>query len=191
VGRRSALLAVALLVGSCSQSEASDGSPSSVASLATIVAQGVVSSSTTSTTSRPIVSATTVPERFAGIPLGRTDCAPSSPFAGGEIRGTSNSGVELYGLVFARSLPIRAGDEVKIVWRMTGVGGLAARSTSPSGSPVDLASPPVEHRGSNYNRPGDEWGTVHLFNEPGCWHLTLARYNSQADVWLTVAPRES
>jgi hypothetical protein len=70
---------------------------------------------------------------------------------------------------------------------MTGVGGLDAGSISPSGKPVALTWLEV-HRGSNYDRPGDEWGTGYLFNEPGCWHLTFKRSNSEADVWLTVDP---
>lgn len=138
-------------------------------------------------TTRTLAAATTIPELLVGLPLGQPGCSPPSPFNGGEFRGTPSGDVELYGLSFARRIPIRAGDEVKIVWRMTGVGGLDARSISPSGQPVALTSV-EEHRGSNYNRPGDEWGTGYLFSEPGCWHLTFERSRSHADVWLQVDP---
>ena len=40
------------------------------------------------------------------------------------------------------------------------------------------------HSGSTYDRPGDEWGTGFLFDEPGCWHIHLQRTVRAGDVWM-------
>ena len=96
----------------------------------------------------------------------------------------------IYGLVFfAPPLPIRTGDEVKIVWRMTGRGDLSVTYESPDGDPATLTFGPEPHSGSTYDRPGDEWGTGFRFDEPGCWHIHLQRTEGSGDVWITVANR--
>jgi hypothetical protein len=130
------------------------------------------------------------------LPLGSPGCDPPSPLAqelGGagppETRGTVVGDGELFGLVLPEhGLPLRATDRIKIVWRMTGSGPLVATATSPSGTPTPLDWGPDEHGGSNYDRPGDEWGAGYRFDEYGCWHLHLARDDTQADVWLDIAP---
>ncbi len=81
---------------------------------------------------------------------------------------------------------MRAGDEVKIVWRMTGSGDLTATATDPSGHPAKLTFGPEPHGGSTYTRPGDEWGTGYLFSDAGCWHLHFARDHATAEVWVMV-----
>ncbi|MEZ5411603.1 MAG: hypothetical protein R2761_26455 [Acidimicrobiales bacterium] len=84
--------------------------------------------------------------------------------------------------------PISVGQPVKIVWRMTGTGDLAASATSPTGRDLPLTFGPEMHAGSTYDRPGDEWGTGYTFPEPGCWTLHLQRDDAQGDVWLVVDP---
>jgi hypothetical protein len=84
-------------------------------------------------------------------------------------------------------LPLRVGEQIKIVWRMTGRGPLVATARSPSGAPTPLTFGPAEHLSSSYQRPGDEWGTGYLFPHPGCWHLHFARDDTQADVWFEIA----
>ena len=132
-------------------------------------------------------STTTPLERLA---LGRASCQPASPLVENETRGTTGGGVGLYGLIFfaGTAFPIHVGDEVKIVWRMTGDGDLTATVTSPAGIAVPLSWGPVAHTaGSSYTRPGDEWGVGYQFTQPGCWQLHLARNNTQGDVWLNVS----
>ncbi len=92
----------------------------------------------------------------------------------------------VYGLLFLTRSPIRAGDEVKIVWRMTGQGDLSVTSVSPSNRPGSLIFGPEPHTGSTYDGPGDEWGTGFLFDEPGCWHIHLQRTVGAGDVWINV-----
>jgi hypothetical protein len=104
-----------------------------------------------------------------------------------ETRGTGVNGALLYGLIMpVGGLPLRVGEQIKIVWRMTGNGSLAATATSPSGSPTPLTFGPAQHLSSNYQRPGDEWGTGYLFATPGCWHLHFGRVDTQADAWLEI-----
>jgi hypothetical protein len=144
----------------------------------------------------------------AGLPLGLClagcaagpppGCARPSPVsaarsphaagtAGAEVRGTGH-GARLWGLLMRpyRKPLIRAGDQVKIAWRMTGTGPLRLTATAPDGRPRPLVQGPERHATSSYHRPGDEWGARYRFDRAGCWHLHATRTRSTADVWLTV-----
>ena len=83
-------------------------------------------------------------------------------------------------------IPPRSGDELKIVWRMTGTGPLHVSVTAPNGRRQPLVFGPEAHAVSNYHRPGDEWGTGFRFSGPGCWHVKLTRNSTSGDVWLNV-----
>lgn len=125
--------------------------------------------------------------------LGTPDCAPASPITrtnmGPEIEGTGH-GATLYGVVMTTTpLPLRAREQVKIVWRMTGTGPLTLTATSPQGKPVPLPWGPEPHDSSNYNRPGQEWGAGYDLTAAGCWHLHAQRGSAYADVWLPVSPK--
>jgi len=105
---------------------------------------------------------------------------------GPEVRGFA-SDASLYGLVFLHGhAPVGVGDEVKIVWRMTGSGELKIRVADPAGAPRTLTFGPERHFGSTYDRPGDEWGSGFLFDVPGCWHITLERTVGSGEVWIDV-----
>jgi hypothetical protein len=84
---------------------------------------------------------------------------------------------------------VRAGDQVKIVWRMTGAGPLVLSAIGPDGTPHRLAWGPDVHGSSNFDKPGSEWGAGYLFTAPGCWDLRAERGTARADVWLVVAAR--
>ncbi len=126
---------------------------------------------------------TTVPGAFSNAPLGQAGCQPPSPVRAFEVRGTSDS-AEIYGLMS----PVEVGEEVKIVWRMTGSGELSITVTGPTGEVAPLTFGPERHGGSTYDRPGDEWGSGYRFDQPGCWHLHLERADTSGDVWLQVDP---
>jgi hypothetical protein len=131
-------------------------------------------------------------------PAVRPGCAPASPIGnlppmsggGPEVRGTGH-GARLWGLIMVRprSPLIRAGDDAKIVWRMTGSGGMRLSAIGPDGRPRNLVWGPEAHGGSTYHRPGEEWGAGYRFDRPGCWDLHAVRGAASADVWLSVAPR--
>jgi hypothetical protein len=79
-------------------------------------------------------------------------------------------------------LPARAGDQEKIVWRMTGSGRLTLTAIGPDGRHHRLAWGPDAHLGSNWDKPGDEWGAGYVFTTPGCWDLRAVRGDATADV---------
>jgi hypothetical protein len=135
-------------------------------------------------------------------PDGRAGCAPPSPIGytpsvSGqgpglpEVRGTGH-GAQLWGLIMGTPHEpplIRAGDDVKIVWRMTGTGDIGLSVTGPGGRRGRLSWGPELHGGSSYHRPGDEWGAGYHFDRPGCWQLHATRTTATADVWISVAAR--
>jgi hypothetical protein len=125
-------------------------------------------------------------------PHGRRGCRPPTPLRGApgafpEVHGTSSRG-QLWGLVMPQQpLPIRVGEEVKIVWRMTGRGAIRLSSRSPRRQLVPLVFGPAPHKASSYRRPGDEWGAGYRFSQPGCWQLHAQRAQANGDVWLSVS----
>ena len=133
---------------------------------------------------------TTSPVATKSVSPGASGCRPASPMdtrpdRGLEVQGTGQ-GATLYGLVMTVSGAVRAGEEVKIVWRMTGSGPLHLSSVSPDGTSRSPVWGPEPHGSSNYHRPGDEWGVGYQFPTPGCWHLRAERSVGSADVWLQV-----
>jgi predicted small lipoprotein YifL len=121
---------------------------------------------------------------------GQKNCQPASPIdnssVGSEVQGTATN-AELWGLIMSTSgIPPLANTEVKIVWRMTGSGGFDIVASGPHGMKVPPSQGPTEHLGSNWNRPGDEWGTVFTFPVAGCWDLHATSDNAFGDVWLKI-----
>ena len=117
-----------------------------------------------------------------------TKCQPPSPISTklSEVRGTTQN-AELWALLFPTSdLPIKARQEIKIVWRMTGSGDIHLKAYNPGGKSVSPVWGPEEHGGSNWNRPGAEWGTGFNFPTPGCWNVHVERTNASGDVWFNV-----
>lgn len=131
------------------------------------------------------------PSPRADVTLGAAGCHPASPISlgalGFQVQGTGR-GASLWGLLMFRHWPARAGEQDKIVWRMTGSGELRLTATGPDGR-HHLAWGPEAHGGSNWDKPGDEWGAGYLFTVPGCWDLHAVRGHATADVWLRVARR--
>ena len=103
------------------------------------------------------------------------------------VLSTSSSNGWAAGLLFLKhTLPIRSGDEVKIVWHVTGQGPLSLQYFDPSGAKRPLTFGPTEHLESNFDRPGDEWGAGFQFDRKGCWHIRLSRKGTSADAWVAV-----
>jgi hypothetical protein len=83
-------------------------------------------------------------------------------------------------------VPPHAGDELKIVWRMTGTGPLNVTLTAPDGTTQPLLFGPEPHAQSSYEKPGSEFGTGFRFTSAGCWHIRLERADTSGDVWLDI-----
>jgi hypothetical protein len=135
---------------------------------------------------RPTPSTATV--STAGSAAGR--CKTPTRFGLGattnEIHGASTVAT-VWGLALGPHLPPHAGEELKIVWRMTGSGPLRVVFAAPDGTARPLAFGPEPHSASSFKRPGDEWGTGFRFDTAGCWHIHLMRADTSGDVWLDVA----
>ena len=103
-----------------------------------------------------------------------------------EVRGVGSRGVTLWALLFYTP-PAVAGTDLKIVLKMTGTGSFRVRALGPGGMVVRHRW--IEpHGGSNWNRPGDEWGTGWRLPVAGCWRLHATRGRGSGEVWLKVAP---
>jgi hypothetical protein len=108
-----------------------------------------------------------------------------------QVRGTSRD-ASLWGLLmFPHALPARVGDQEKIVWRMTGSGPLRLLVIGPGGQRHRLEWGPEQHGGSNWDKPGLEWGSGCVFTVPGCWNLRAIRGHATANVWLRVVTGRS
>ena len=79
-----------------------------------------------------------------------------------------------------------ANEDEKIVWRITGEGDhFQAQAQSEDGTVIQ----PIwieYHGGSNWQRPGQEWGTGFNFPTPGCWTITVSRGETRAEISLDV-----
>ncbi len=148
------------------------------------------SASSTTNTHHPVTT-TSSPTQVPGGPV----CHPASPvflpqngasmagLAMPQVQGKAPGG-ELWALIF-NGWPMRALQKNKIVWRMTGEGQLHLVAYGPGGrvvQPTDF----IPHGGSNWQRPGDEWGSTFTFPVPGCWDVHATRDNIAGDVWFPV-----
>ena len=122
--------------------------------------------------------------------LGEPGCRPPSPALGAEVQATGSEGVTAYGLMFVTEAGAIAADPattLKMVVRMTGSGELAVHVTAPDDVDRPLDWGPERHGGSNFHRPGDEWGIGFTFDSPGCWQIALERDGGErADFWFDV-----
>ncbi|MBO4210411.1 hypothetical protein [Micromonospora echinofusca] len=89
-------------------------------------------------------------------------------------------------MIFSTGM-LTTGDRIKVVWRMTGSGDLSISATGPDGRVVAPIWGPEPHGGSNWTRPGDEWGTGWVFPTPGCWTINLTRTSGKGHLVLRVA----
>ena len=162
--------------------------PSSSRRWAVLLAIGaglVLTSCTAPTTTVPSPSAS---ESNLGV-LGGEDCSPPSPAIGQVVQGTGSTGVTAYGLTFGPEADaiVADGSLTKMAVRMTGSGALEVHLIAPDGSELPLAWGPEAHGGSNFDRPGDEWGIGFAFDAPGCWQIAFQREGGdRADFWFDV-----
>jgi hypothetical protein len=165
------LVVLIILLAACSTASSAPASPSPVVQ-------------------KTIVAASPSPTIIGPVTPGLKNCQPASPVdnspVGPEAQGTGFN-AEFWALIESTSgIPPLAKTEVKIVWRMTGSGDFSIIAVGPDGVKVSPSQGPVEHGGSNWNRPGDEWGTLFTFPLAGCWDLHAARSNASGDVWFKV-----
>jgi hypothetical protein len=110
------------------------------------------------------------------------DCGLASPQpALAEVKGSN-----LWALVFA-PLPIKAGTDTKIVWRMGGHGDFHIAAKTTDATTARLTFGPQPHGGSTWYVPNtDEWGTGMIFPTSGCWRVHASRDGTRGDVYFLV-----
>jgi len=92
---------------------------------------------------------------------------------------------ELWALLFFETAHVD--EDEKIVWRISGEGDqFQAQAENEEGTRIQ----PVwmeYHGGSNWQRPGQEWGTGFNFPSPGCWRITVNRGETTGTISLNVS----
>jgi hypothetical protein len=102
-----------------------------------------------------------------------------------EIQATMKSAGEIWALLFFDKA--YASQEEKIVWRITGTGQkFDIYAQHPDGTIIHPIWGPEYHGGSNWERPGVEWGTGFNFPKPGCWTLTATLGATTGEIRLEV-----
>ena len=130
--------------------------------------------------------------------LGGPGCAPASPrnqdgtgFAETEVFGTS-AGAQLWALSAAQPISDQAtlsgvvGKQTKIIFRMTSGVPQIFFAVAPDGTRVPPVWGPDPHLGSNWDRPGAEWGAGFVFSQTGCWRIHAGAPPSAGDLWLSI-----
>jgi hypothetical protein len=84
------------------------------------------------------------------------------------------------------ALPATVGQDLKVVWRVTGKGPLKVTFRDPSGDRHPLEFGPEAHSASSFRHRGREWGTGFTFDAPGCWTVRVARTGTVATVGVLV-----
>lgn len=116
---------------------------------------------------------------------GTNRCVGASALSDGtDFRVPATSG-RAWALAFG-ALPATVGQDLKVVWRVTGRGRLRVTFRDPSGARRPLEFGPDEHSGSSFEHPGREWGTGFAFDAPGCWTVRVARTGTVATVGIPV-----
>ena len=122
--------------------------------------------------------------------LGAPACHPPSPLdisntGYREAQGTTR-GTTLW-VLFEGGFPTARSDS-KLIWRLDPhfQQPLQFVGLGPQGQ-HQLPLFVTAHGGSNWNRPGDEWGTGFHFPVAGCWDMRVAGGTTLGDVWIVIS----
>jgi len=122
--------------------------------------------------------------------LGASACRPPSPLDVSntgyqEAQGTSR-GTTLW-VLFEGGYP-GAGSDSKLIWRLGPLFHEPLRfvGLGPQGQ-QQLPLFVTAHGGSNWTRPGDEWGTGFHFPVAGCWDMRVTGGMAVGDVWIVIS----
>ena len=125
------------------------------------------------------------PTPIATQPVCQPSLAQPSKNGFPEIQGTMKSEGEIWALLFFDKA--YAKQEMKIVWRIKGTGKqFDIKAQHEDGTIIHPIWGPEYHGSSNWERPGDEWGTGFNFPEPGCWTLTVTLGPTTGEIRLDV-----
>ncbi len=114
--------------------------------------------------------------------------SPSNPWtAHPQLREVEGRGVNVsLWMLVEGAWPIRVGQASKLIVRMTGRGALQLSAVGPNGERLRPQDGPNVHEGSDWARPGDEWGSGWTFPTAGCWTVKGRRDGNDGSVALIV-----
>lgn len=137
---------------------------------------------------QPVRSSHATSPAAAALAVPPCTASPVDTARGGapEVRGQVSGRNQLWALLLG-SVPLPRGQDVKIVWRMTGGGELRLTAYGPHGAVRTPDWGPVAHGGSTWARPGSEWGAGFTFTRSGCWVVVARRGGLAGEVGLEVA----
>ena len=101
-----------------------------------------------------------------------------------EVAGEGD-GAEMWALLWEEP-PWPVNHDVKVVWRMAGSGEFTVQALGPRGESVAPTQGPTPHAGSNWDRPGEEWGTFFSLPDDGCWVLEASRGDDVSTIGVVV-----
>lgn len=133
----------------------------------------------------------------AGAPaspdLTKAPIAPCPDTADGAplTRDAVGRGVEMHALLFPRGPELRADQELKIVFRLTGGQDVTVAADGPGGKVVAPVWGPEWHSGSSFDYPGAEFGAGFTFPEAGCWRIRVVNESGVGELVLRIAPGPS
>jgi hypothetical protein len=152
----------------------------------------------TTTENPPLATETTaIPVAMTTTSFNTSETCTPAQLTGnaGEAQLVTTDSFEAWSLWFTRSplpsnspIKLANGEEVKVVWSVTGDGEFSVIAAKADGTLMELDWGPDAHGGSNWGVPGDEWGTGWTFPEAGCWTFTVTRGSEVARLTVEVAP---
>lgn len=80
----------------------------------------------------------------------------------------------------------QAQSEKKIVWRLSDTGKPDFQAKNETGATTSPIWGPESHGSSNWERPGEEWGTGFNFPAPGCWTIIVTQGETVGEIRLNV-----
>jgi hypothetical protein len=122
--------------------------------------------------------------------LGSPGCRPPSPLNATSIGGPEAPGTtparDLWSLFLGGVPPVNV--DGKIIWKdgESFQDPIQVVALGPRGErllPLFLQ----KHGGSNWARPGAEWGTAFKFPTAGCWDLRVTGGKTVGDVWVIIS----
>jgi hypothetical protein len=117
------------------------------------------------------------------------ECHLTDAYSPTEVLAETTDPIEVWSLwigpqAFQTNLPVavEAGKDIKIVWSSTGEGEFNVQATDTDGAEAFLRFGPEFHDDSNWDVPGDEWGTGWNLPPAGCWTFNITRGTHSARV---------
>jgi hypothetical protein len=133
-------------------------------------------------------------DHLAMTPTGQTPvvtqpgCTPSktqlSATGFSEVQLTTKPSGEMWALLFFDKA--QAQKDEKFVWKISGSGALDIQAQYSDGTRIRPVWGPEYHPSSNWDRPGDEWGTGFNFPKAGCWTLMVTKGATVGEFQLNV-----